>query len=207
MPERKEQELAAKNPDPEDDPFQLWAVSLNGALAEPSVANGDNGGVPERQRNGGFPAATAASRESRDVHSPVDKQDPDDWLDALRRRVRIENERRLLEQEAVSQALEEFGRVLAPVEARWGTPTPVRHVHKYETLLWRFAETRAIPQPEEAGLSENQDSRHDADAGQQSHEPALGQNDVGTEEVLASDDVTLPDRRSYMPMLLPNPFL
>src|SRR5205814_6539684 len=98
MPERKEQELAAKNSDPDDDPFQLWAVSLNGALAKPIVANGDNGGAPERQRNGGSsPAATtsAASRESRDVHPPVDKKHRDDWLASLRRRVRIENERRL----------------------------------------------------------------------------------------------------------------
>src|SRR6266480_7730565 len=145
MQERKEQDLAAKDPDPQDNSFHLWAASLNGALEEPVGANGHNGGAPEGQTNVQSPEGPT-SRKSRLDNTPIDDKDPDDWLVAVRRRVRIENERRLLEREAVSHALEEFGRVHAPVEARWSAPTRVRRLDKYETLLLRPAEREALPE-------------------------------------------------------------
>jgi len=201
----KEQELPAKNPGPQDDPFRLWAVSLNGALEEP-IANGHDGALSERSRNGGASEATtrADSSQSPDAQPQGDKKYRDEWLAALRRRVRIENERRLLKQEAMSQALEEFNRLHAPVERKWSKPNRPRRVDKYETLLWRYAEKEILHEPEEAGPSVNGDSRHRVDPDPQSAEPLLGENGFRTWPGPASDEVTLPPEGSHMLLLLPN---
>lgn len=209
MQERKEQEFPVRACSEQgDDPFRLWAESLSDALGETIAVEGpDNITGKVSHRNGGSSkvAKTAIALAAEDDRQPRDIEAEQDWLGATRRRVRLENERLLLKQEAMRQALEELGRLHSAVEARRTKANggPHRSEVPDETAIWLYAENESTHQTKAAVQTARRDDEPGS-APKANQQIQLWSSQL-TPRVPDSNNVQIRPPARTLRMLLPNP--